>query len=308
MYFKLEVSEKTSRAKNEPNVRIRFNDEQIEVVSISKHANETKPKDGELTKKELVVEKLSEPKERAFLSDFAASTCTALFLGGALNGNTFLQMMLKLCSRTLERMGLTAISDSSFDDEINNFQTITVFVPGTQDTKLLERRVGTEFKMEQTIRKPFTVIWSGRNPGTESVEHQDESEAMKILRSQVGRKLNGGRSDIEYKRTLKEDQSTNTIENINNIFTSGRYLNVNTPDQAFVIVSSTFHLIRLAKRIIDIIAHDEYEVRKYLRSVFFVGAEQLGDIEIADGKLWASVKEKELVKLMMFDIYNQNME
>jgi len=305
MYFKLDVAARIQPDHDKTNnIKIKFTEEQTNLISISKHANEGRPANGGLNKKEILIQQLANPDDRAFLSDFGAFTCVALFLGAALQGNAFLSMMFKLCGKTLLRMGLTEINEHSFIGEMNQAKTITVFVPGIQNERLLERRVKAEFEIEETVRKAFTVIWSGRNPGTDDVEIPDEAESMRIFHSQLERR-GKKRTDIDHKNTLKEDQSTNTIENINNTFSVGRYINKGNQNQTLVIVSSTFHLIRLAKRIIQMIDQNEYNIKYYMESVFFVGAEKLGDVD--PGQLWASIKERELIKLMMFDIYNQNM-
>ena len=106
---------------------------------------------------------------------------------------------------------------------------------------------------------------------------------------------------LVFQKIDGEDTSQNTNQNIDELFRTTDYLKYG--NQHLVIVSSTFHLIRIGKKILRCKEEgDHHPINTIIDKVLLIGAENSANVESM------RMSDLEHIKLMMFDLYNHHLE
>jgi hypothetical protein len=107
------------------------------------------------------------------------------------------------------------------------------------------------------------------------------------------------KADVTIRFMGNEGKSKTTTQNIDE-FLRGPYLNKEIK-QTVIVISSTFHLIRIAERLRECVQKNEFGVRRCVDNFILIGAEHPGtELPI---RHW----DKTYIKLMMFDLYRKHM-
>jgi hypothetical protein len=99
-----------------------------------------------------------------------------------------------------------------------------------------------------------------------------------------------------------EQSSRTTRENIDEFLGSSRYLDPRG-EQNVVIISSTFHLIRIAEHIRDCVDKEKFELKKFVNKFILIGSEnQVNTLGIYP---MDPIHDYPYMKLMLFDLYRK---
>jgi DUF218 domain len=250
-------------------------------------------------------------KNRMLASDIAASVATALFRGGFMKNQHFVERMLRCCANTVSALGFDEIEKQSFIHAMHAAEANVVLVLGCQDERMLQRRVDRLVELAMHTSSPFAIVFSGYNPGTPTVRIKDESTRMRILfeNAMERRFRERGLKAKDYETIMlpqrSEQNSRNTKQNLDE-FLGRNYLNANLK-QNVVVISSTFHLIRIAEYFSGCVAGNLHNIKKMVSRVLLVGAEKGVDEFLNEGgETPIRVHDHEFVKLMMFDLFRQH--
>lgn len=175
-----------------------------------------------------------------------------------------------------------------------------VVIPGCQSDTILEHRVEAALRVIEQLRTHVHVIFVGARPAQTAVRIPDESKRMKNL-FESRQSLMQDPKMVKTVRTFRENVSTNTEQNIRNFFKlgfvdAGKDREGKEPTKYTVyVVSSTFHLIRIARVFQQCISSPDY--KNTIQRVAFCGADPVNVLNKAS-------QLPEYVKLMFFDIIN----
>lgn len=198
------------------------------------------------------VEKIASERPVA-LADLLAALTYKLFDTGNIKRDFFVEKCLRGCDAILENEGFDIIDINDIFEVTRQAAHCLVIAPGCQTDELLMSRIrATEEICYQIVsmRKQVHLFFSGKNPGQRagiSPSILNEAQTMNMWfwdlwerRQQVG----------DFRRLVNiqlliEDGSKTSIENIKRLLAlSQRQL---LEGSNVFIVSSTFHLIRLAQ-------------------------------------------------------------
>lgn len=218
------------------------------------------------------------------IPDIVASSIRSLCDSGFIHRD-ILSKSLTCCFSILSDMGYLEISMREIRNRISN-SDIYIIIPGCQTEEILDNRVNKAVSVFNDLHCTAKFIPSGKNSSRKRTEKCKISNESARIISGLNNKL--GSIKFECIPLDIEKCSSSTSENIRNIFESN-LIDVNRKFN-IIIVSSTFHLIRLARQV---------ELRKTripnFDNLILVGAET---------KVDSVVKMGAYVKSMMFDIYD----
>jgi len=238
--------------------------------------------------------------DRALVADVLGAAVCSLFNAGFLNTEHFVRSQLDCCRNTVVSLGFREITRRALSTIPEASTPMVVLMPGCQDSRMIQRRVQRLYEFAIFERRPFTVIFSGRNPGTPACTIENEAEYMQArYEEKMDCYQEDSKADVTIRFMGNEGKSKTTTQNIDE-FLRGPYLNKSTK-QTVVVISSTFHLIRIAERLRECVQMNEFGVRGCVDNFILVGAEHPGtELPI---RHW----DKTYIKLMMFDLYRKHM-
>lgn len=334
MHFqlRLKATEKSWRPVYEPRY-----DRQFDLKDLYGHPQHRKYFDAFIAGKWRFTEdedpQVSDGMRASFAADFAAMLATGLVFSGQTESVNFLERQLEACGNKIINLGFKEVTPLDVRHGLQKRDgdtEIVVLVPGCQDDYMLDRRVNAlvDFTINQTeAGVQFKVILSGRCPKQGIVQLQDEASRMA---NKFRRRLCVRKPDlinvIDVIPISGEKESSDTKENIENFLDHKSFRDAKGP-VIVVIISSTFHLIRLwqafvrccdTEMIKDQVGNDHHEILRptlwgrdvngkkirlqgamgrEIKEVYLIGAE---DQWHRKGVL---VDDKDFIKLMLFDIY-----
>ena len=248
-----------------------------------------------------------------FIPDFAASVVKQLFEGGYLKENLD-ETAIKICRDIIIDMGYHELTNdllqNLLQDKRSNGNTSfgeiqnVLMVAGCQDEIMLNRRLQTVIDIIPKFRDNLTVIVSGGNPiknGADKTDIMDESIRMfNRLEEMINAQKVQRPPSFDI---MREGDSANSIQNIDE--TIKNYVCKTDKVYNVILVSSTFHLIRLSKELETVLEaiftedkNKSDSERLKIENLILIGAEKL------DMK-FLPVKDGEFMKLMFDDIYKE---
>jgi hypothetical protein len=237
--------------------------------------------------------------DRPLVADILGAAVCSLFNAGFLNTEHFVRSQLDCCRNTVASLGFREISKTALSTMPEGSAPMIVLMPGCQDSRMIGRRVQRLYEFSIFERRPFTVIFSGGNPGTPACTIENEAEYMQARYEEMMDCHKDRKFEVTFKFMGNERKSKTTKQNIDE-FLGGTYLHKSIM-QTVVVISSTFHLIRIAERLRECVEKNEFEVRKYVDNFILIGAEHPAtELPV---KHW----DKTYIKLMMFDLYRKHM-
>jgi hypothetical protein len=236
-------------------------------------------------------------RDPKFVPDLAGAVFAAFFRAGYIQKD-FFGTGIECCRDIVVSLGFKELDSASVNrhltDRTDEPIVNHIIIAGCQNNKMLERRVSRAADFVSSLASNCVVVFSGRNPdptGKTKVKILDESMRMRILFEQELRDRSE-RAQLPPMHELRvEGGSSNTTTNLSAFF-AGNYLK-NSVSNNLVIVSSTFHLIRLGedlKRELSKTAN-----AKKISQVVLVGAEE--------PKQFFRVQDAPYFKLLMFEVF-----
>ncbi len=221
------------------------------------------------------IKKATEDKPIA-IADLLAALVYRLFITETLERNAFVEKCLRCCEAMLENEGFDIVDINDVLQTANEAIHCLVLAPGCQTDELLMSRVrATEevcYKLV-SIGKPVQLFFSGKNPGLRagvppSILNESKTMQMWFWDLWARRQQASDFRRLLNIRLLTEDASKTSVENIKRILEMSRS-RLQEGGNIFI-VSSTFHLIRLAKALENELRADD-SLR--VSSIVLVGSE-----------------------------------
>lgn len=221
-------------------------------------------------------------------ADFAASVIAKLASHASTEENRKnIIMALETCRDILGNHGYKEIGERNLDSRVaraSGVQKNTVMVAGCQSPKILFARVKAAAHVVHHISPYLDIVFSGSRPNNKEVIIQDESERMDIMFDRLIK--DGFFSETQIKRMnsirfYQETQSTTTRENIQRLFEDGHLVSPQKGKSNVYLVSSTFHLPRLAAEVEKYLNTSEF--KQYINFIVLCGADDLNDPIIPTG-------------------------
>jgi DUF218 domain len=250
-----------------------------------------------------LVDFMSDNTSKGFVADNAASIVTGIVASGFMNLEFFHSQQLAVCRDTIVNLGFDEISETRFEEVFTPHRSngpIVILVTGCQEPRMLERRIIRLVRFTIDMHEkgiPFEVVFSGRHPERESsVTMRNESVRMETMYISKMREMRPEfLNSLKITPILFDANSSDTRQNIEEFVKF--YVNQNKKS-AIVIISSTFHLIRIAKEFKNEINKRDEKDKSIIPCIMLVGAED----EDYSKKLNDS-DDVNYLKLMLFDIY-----
>jgi DUF218 domain len=235
------------------------------------------------------------------LADFAAAVYTQLFKTGYVVKGTAFSQPLRYCRDLLLDHGFDEMPDAEISASLHTQgpNKCLFFVTGCQNELMLERRVDAAVELIARVPKNYDVVFSGGRPNRKSARIPREHTRMEILFRQKLRAINRKAELPPMLHTEPEEMSSTTEANIKALLDpreEGKFLIPRSAgrDQknTLVIVSSTFHLIRLVQALFGSEHFQKYD----FAHILLIGGE-----EQDHPFLW---KDFPYLKLMMVDVFD----
>lgn len=237
-----------------------------------------------------------------FISDTTASTLRRFYEKGFLH-ERLVKEGIRCCQSIVFNLGyqdfvmdFDTFKQLQGDDTVQNI----MIIPGCQHPGMLTGRVKKAVNSLEYFDKNLTIVATGCNPrksknDPKKVTIPDESKF-------ILNKLNDFIKDLciptpPIFKKIEENKSTNTPQNIENTLNSLD----KTKSHNLIIVSSTFHLIKLAK-FVETELTKFYEKNKncehFIKNIFLLGAEK-------EEAKFTPEKSSGYIKSMFVDVYNE---
>jgi hypothetical protein len=256
-------------------------------------------------------------KDITLVPDLAAAICSQLFKSGLFSIKAINNGM-EYIRDIIQNQNYEFISDETLlaklvkhsTGKVNNL----IYVAGCQNESMLKQRVKKAAQFAYSMTKVFDekipIVFSGRNPtidNTSSFTIPNESSLMDILFTQFLEEIMAADGkefdpDLKFSRmeTIMENNSNTTRENIRRMFIGDisqgvqRHFLSTERGNNIILVSSSFHLIRLVKEL-ELYRYKN-EIQYSLENIVLVGSEKLiPEINIEDDGY---------IKLMFFEIFD----
>lgn len=215
------------------------------------------------------------PKFKYFFADIAASVIQTLYKSGHFEITQWkaalaciVDIILDLgCLELTERTMRNRVKQSY--DSVKN----VMLVAGCQNQVMLERRIRLAVYIYSMCENNIKVVFSGGNPNYEKPSTiRNESARMENLFVNFAKEKNADFNMQDY-NTSHESKSKRTVENIAKFF-EGNYLDDRSPNN-IIIVSSSFHLIRLCQDVEEYI--NQNNPKQKINQIILAGSEDPGD-------------------------------
>ena len=239
--------------------------------------------------------------EIARKADFAAAV-TAKLLSVA-HYEKLVILALRCCRDILLSRGFEETTRPDLEkaarDEATTKKERIIFVAGCQTEDLLEARVESALQLIRTIKNPVHIAFVGGAPSGKKPRIPHEHARMKemffnMLDGTYGKKNFSDVKEYVVKSNIFEERySKTTQENIKLFF--GHDFFEGSSRRSLYLVSSTFHLLRLARECMQFL--DSKEGKRFnVEELVLSGADHVN-------KPSKHVFEPIYLKLMFFDIY-----
>lgn len=248
-------------------------------------------KDHILAVKELLVEK------PIVVFDLAAALVSTLYMEAYVHKKAF-ERALECCRKLLEDLGFQWIDIDTLTNKLRQREVNPrniVLVAGCQDEQMIRRRAESAAGFCAKWNVNLEVVFSGRNPGAGKNVIDDESQIMLNYFIQYMNRRRQIAPDLglpKLNTTYFEDASNNTKKNVEN-FWEKFMLPFRAMPTNVIVVSSTFHLIRLAESLLERLNEAACDVK----NLVLVGAEEQEDEVVHEES------SARYMKLMMFDVF-----
>jgi hypothetical protein len=242
--------------------------------------------------------------DKYFIPDLAASVIQQIFLNGYQAKGTkdcsFLtEDALECCRDIIENIGFKNVVDREFLSILhdgNGIEQTIMIIAGCQNPEMLKQRVRKAVTIAKDITCKLSIIFSGENPsikGFDDIEIFSEAERMEMYFKEFW-ETDPPNSKIPSSICFViEKNSHNTKSNIQNCIKGGF---IDTKQSMnFIIVSSTFHLIRLATEFENTIMSMETTLK--IENLLLAGSEN------SSYPLKPNDEDAAYVKLMFADIF-----
>ena len=243
------------------------------------------------SRRDALAREITETSIRTRMADEAAAAFTAAYETGIIN-NSIIAKLIELCHATVTTFGFAVSSYQAFPARDLD-KECTLLVAGCQHRPIIERRVAATKSLVNKLGRPVNIIFSGKHSATEKVQIRSEGEEMQAMYESMGGKTHG----VTFLRVKKELEATRTLENIDNVL-QAKGLISRDQQTCLVVVSSTFHLPRIARELDSLINEDRFNVSSFITDICLVGAEEPSDAKAYVPGDWASMKA------LMFELYN----
>jgi hypothetical protein len=238
--------------------------------------------------------------DRAFTADLAASVAAGIMMSGYADWEHFCENQIRLCRDSIIDIGFSEIDERNALELLRTSggrpRTVAM-VAGCQDERMLGRRIARLATFAIDMHKQsasFDLVFSGRCPESQTVRIPNEAIRMESMyKAAVGEVDSKLVDAIRFQRIDGEGRSQNTEQNIEELFKH----HLPHKSQNLVVISSTFHLIRIGRKLSACFKDESYQFQSKINHLVLVGAE---DLESAKKM---RVTDIEYLKLMMFDLY-----
>ncbi len=256
-------------------------------------------------------------KDVTMVPDLAAAICSQLFKSGLFNLKAINNGM-EYIRDIIQNHNYEFILDETLLAKLvkhsNKNVHNLIYVAGCQSESMLKQRVKKAAHFAYSMTKVFddkiSIVFSGRNPTTDNtspVTIPNESSLMDILFTQYLEDImaaEGKEFDPNLKfskmETIMENNSNTTKENIRRMFIGDtnqgkprHFLSTEQPNN-IILVSSSFHLIRLVKELEQF--RYKSEINYNLENIVLVGSEKL--------EPQINIEDDGYIKLMFFEIFD----
>lgn len=236
-------------------------------------------------------------KDANFICDLSAALLTTIYQSSYSHKNIFNEA-LRCCEQIVEDLGYASCDEHSFFEDLaaeKNGQHVCL-VAGCQNDEMIRRRAQKAASLCIRSGKNFDVVFSGLNPGGgKAARFAIQNESMEMKKHFTAHMARHA-SELPLMHRLQfEPESNNTDENLSFFFDQHVAKEYSVPVNLHI-VSSSFHLIRLAEALKEKLAKNDYSSN--INSIRLIGAEQI-DHEFVFGSTFT----KRYLKLMLFDVF-----
>jgi DUF218 domain len=240
--------------------------------------------------------RLAENASRVATADLAAATIAAVYRAGKLP-LTDVEEMLELCANSLTNHQFQSLPFGHFRRRLFDVEHVVTPILGCQNLMALRRRANAAVALCADTGKAMRLVPSGLRPPRGKIRtNQEFVKLQEYLEEEIRRR----RTDIVQETTIfpitVDPTSTNTNQNIQNILTASALVPAQGKS-ALVIVSSTFHLMQIAKIINDHIEKGRFDIKERFSFVGLVGAER------RDNVTTFTTYDHQYVKQLAFQLY-----
>lgn len=234
--------------------------------------------------------------DRDELADAAAAAFAALFMSGFVRPE-IVNELLDLCRITTIGHGYDFVAPDVMP--WHAARSCTVVVAGCQNETLLRSRVAAAADLAEEIHRPYTLVFTGANSATVGARIPNEAAFMRAEYFLEMKRRKLVRGDIAVPPVAVESQSTTTLTNIANVISDQELINRQTKT-CLVVLSSTFHLMRIARILNDLAANERMGLSQFLSHICLVGAD-------ARHAHQYTTEDAASIKSMMFELYSEHM-
>ena len=232
---------------------------------------------------------LADHGTRVAIADIVAAAVASLYRAGKLS-NREISGMLDLCSDSLSNHQFRSLPLEEMRNHLFKVQDAFVVVLGCQNLNVLNRRACAAVKFCIDIGKSMTLVLSGLRPPHGKIRTRHEYLKM---REYVDAEFRRRGAEIlkvpSIIHIVDEDKSSDTRQNLRNVLSHASLQGKNT--SALVVVSSTFHLMQIAKILNGYIEKNDFGIKDRFSFVGLVGADKTEDAAAFTTHDWQYVKQ-----------------
>lgn len=209
-------------------------------------------------------------KNKYLLPDIAASVIAQLQKSGYLSSKKIAQKGLYCCQDIMSSRGYDLSNlRIIYDTHINKDDEYFILVAGCQSRRLQRSRVGAAVSLTCKIPCKFNVIFSGKNPGTDTVKtHNEAVEMERIFHTKIEK--NKHKFNILTTATIELDEiAHDTKANVKEFL--NKKIDINKTSETIFVVSSTFHLLRISEALEEFIPISP--LKDKIKKIILIGAE-----------------------------------
>ena len=211
-------------------------------------------------------------KELSYIADIASSTLAKFYEKGFIK-KKIIRDGLDLCEKIIKSFGYDLVSKVNMDSQDLDEYVNVMIVAGCQSDKLLYARVKKCVEIVEESNQHLNIFFVGSNPNREDfsrkIQKPNEANEMEVLFKFLLSKSSQKRAYSTI-RIDKEGKSYDTISNIENVFQ--KEIMNSDKKKNILLLSSTFHLIRLSKSFEDYV-NNMYEKKETIERIFLIGSE-----------------------------------
>lgn len=241
---------------------------------------------------------------KAFIADLIAANIQKLYEREFVT-NKIIVDGLNCCRDIVQNLGYKNFLIENFKSMLGDEKTKNIIIiPGCQNEGMLRNRVAKAVNLIKYFEKNLIIIASGANPldNPKGVSKAKIPNECLFIRQELETLFQSRDIKVPHSYDELEDSMSSTTEM--NIEHSLKLIDANDAHN-IIIVSSTFHLIRLAEALENELTGilSNSGIRKdFIKNIFLMGAEIGG--EKVEGS-FTPTHSSGYVKLMFFDVFSQ---